>query len=316
MKKVSILIPVYNVQDFIIRCLESVAAQTFSEGLECIIVDDCGNDESMYLVEKYIAQYVGPISFYIIRHEHNRGLAAARNTAVLSAQGEFVFHLDSDDWLEATAIELLVEKQQETNADIVSGNALKHTKEGISILEEPDYEDSLAMVHQTIEMNLDHVIWRRLIRKSLYSDHNIFAVEGVNIGEDHHTLPRLVYFAKRIAKIDNTVYHYNCLNPNSYMSTNVKGFNLKRFRNNLDSIDILIDFFGEKDDYCKGRLNEIKSQYIKHSLLCCCSYSDKDSFNSISIDYSKNQSYYFTKLLFYALRLKVSIGSIIKKVHE
>ena len=263
---ISILIPVYNVKDFVVRCLESVAAQTYQGPMECIIIDDCGNDDSMALVEKFVTSYNGRIDFRVLSHDHNRGLAAARNTAVANAKGDFVFHLDSDDWLEPTAIEHLVLKQKENDADIVSGNALKHGMNGTIVLKEPVFESPLDMVHRMIEMTIDHVIWRRLIRRSLYLENGIEAIEGVNVGEDHHTMPRLAYYAKKIATLDEIVYHYNCTNPNSYMSTRTSCFNMNRFRSDYSSIRILQNFFKDKDEYCTNRLKKIEREFIKNCL--------------------------------------------------
>ena len=233
MTEISILIPLYNVKDFILRCLNSVATQTYQGPMECIIVDDCGTDDSASMAKDFIHQYNGPIEFRIIRHDRNRGLAAARNTAVAAAHGEFLIHLDSDDWLEPSCVSTLVAKQMDTGADIVSGAALQHTNDGDLLLLEPEYATPMEMVRNTIELTLDHVIWRRLIRISLYADNHVKAHEGVNIGEDHHTLPRLAFYAKSVAKTDEVVYHYNCLNPNSYMSARTQRFNLKRYHNNL-----------------------------------------------------------------------------------
>ena len=260
---ISILIPVYNVKDFILRCLESVISQTYTGPLECLIVDDCGNDGSIALVEDYLARYDGHIDFRILHHECNRGLAAARNTAVENATGDFIFHLDSDDWLEPTAIEHLVLKQQETDADIVSGQAIEHTQKGISILNDSDYKTPRDMVYSMIEMTIVHVIWRRLIRRSLYVDNSIKAVEGVNVGEDYCTIPKLAYFAQNVSTLNEVVYHYNCLNPNSYMSS---GFSIKRFRSDLSSIEILQNFFSDKDEYCVNRLKEIKKSFLDSSM--------------------------------------------------
>ena len=85
MAKISILIPIYNVENYIIRCLNSVIEQTYRGPLECILVDDCGNDNSISLVKKFLDSYSGNVKFRILHHDHNRGLAAARNTAVENA---------------------------------------------------------------------------------------------------------------------------------------------------------------------------------------------------------------------------------------
>lgn len=127
-------------------------------GIECIIIDDCGSDNSIALAKSFIDNYKGNINFRILHHEHNRGLAAARNTALANAKGDFVFHLDGDDWLEPTAIQKLVMLYEKTGADIVSGNALKHEDSGVILMKEPNYDSPISMVHKTIEMTMDHVI--------------------------------------------------------------------------------------------------------------------------------------------------------------
>ena len=85
--KISIVIPVYNVAPYIKDCLHSVMVQSWQDNLECILVDDCGKDNSMQLVEERLQTYKGKIDFRIIRHQHNRGLSAARNTGIDIREG-------------------------------------------------------------------------------------------------------------------------------------------------------------------------------------------------------------------------------------
>lgn len=300
---VSIIIPVYNVRDYIERCIKSVIAQTFRGDLECIIIDDCGNDDSILIAQKCVYKENNRIKFRFISHKNNRGLAAARNTGIEHATGEFVMHLDSDDWLEPRAIEILVKKQLETNADIISGNALAHFEDHTKLLEEPDYKGKKDMIYNTIELSLDHVIWRRLIRKSLYNDNNIRAVEGVNIGEDHHTLPRLVYFANKITKVDELVYHYNCVNQNSYMQSSKRAFNYNRYISDISSIRILKDFFIDKNQDIIKRLDEIEHNYSERSMRKALYYNDKKSYYSICNQLSVKPSYNISRLKLFKDRI-------------
>lgn len=312
---VSILIPVYDVQPYISKCLESVAVQTYKGQMECIIVDDFGNDDSIDISEEFIAGYDGPISFRIIHHERNRGLAAARNTGVAAAKGDFVFHLDGDDWIEPTAIELLVKKQHDTDADIVSGAYVLHRSSGDEKFLEPDFATPMDMVHDAVGMMGYHCVWKRLIRKSLYTDNGILAVEGVDISEDYHTLPRLAYYAKRIAKIDDVIYHYNRLNSNSYTTTAAQSFSMKRFRNIASSIDILQDFFANKDTHCVKQLSASRLYHIYWSLYLCCGLKDKTSFQLIKQEYAISLSYNLTLLIVLLYRkIKAILKAILHNV--
>ena len=115
--KISIVIPAPYIKD----CLHSVMVQSWQDNLECILVDDCGTDNSMQLVEERLQTYKGKIDFRIIRHQHNRGLSAARNTGIDAARGDYVFFLDSDDEITPDCIERLVKPLYEKDYDFVVG---------------------------------------------------------------------------------------------------------------------------------------------------------------------------------------------------
>ena len=106
--RISIIIPVYNVEQYVDECLQSVANQTMTEGIECIIVDDCGQDNSATIAKHFVDSYQGDIRFTFIQREKNGGLSAARNTGIEAATGEYVYFLDSDDYLVPSAIETLI----------------------------------------------------------------------------------------------------------------------------------------------------------------------------------------------------------------
>ena len=102
--KVSIIIPIYNVEPYIERCLQSVVSQTYPY-FECILIDDCGNDRSMPFAEQFIQNYSGEIHFRILRHENNCGLSSARNTGMKAANGDYIYFMDSDDAITPECIE-------------------------------------------------------------------------------------------------------------------------------------------------------------------------------------------------------------------
>ena len=120
--KVSIVIPVYNVEQYIEDCLNSVVAQTYKGEIECIIVDDCTPDNSCAIIERFIKQYTGNIDFKLLHHAINRGLSAARNTGIDAATGDYVYFLDSDDEITPDSIELLAAPLKNKKDDFVIGD--------------------------------------------------------------------------------------------------------------------------------------------------------------------------------------------------
>ena len=125
--KVSIIIPVYNVAPYIKDCLMSVMRQTYAGLVECIVVDDCGTDESIAVAERLIAEYKGPIRFEILHHDHRRGLSAARNTGMHKATGEYIFFIDSDDEITEDCLEkMMAVVEADPKAEVVIGRRIKY----------------------------------------------------------------------------------------------------------------------------------------------------------------------------------------------
>ena len=120
--KISIVIPVYNVAPYIAECLQSVKQQTWQGWLECIIVDDCGTDDSMAIVKRELEDYNGKIHFRIVHHEKNLGLSAARNSGLDAVQGDYVYFLDSDDEITPDCIECLASPLENENYELIVGD--------------------------------------------------------------------------------------------------------------------------------------------------------------------------------------------------
>ena len=116
---VSVLVPVYNVEPYIERCARSLFEQTY-DNLEYIFCDDCSTDASIHILESVMKDYPQRLEqIRIIHHERNRGSAAARNTLIDNSNGVFLFWVDSDDWVETNAVDLLVSKQQEKDLILI-----------------------------------------------------------------------------------------------------------------------------------------------------------------------------------------------------
>ena len=120
--KISIIIPVYNVEPYVEDCLSSITAQTYRGDIECIIVNDCTPDNSCAVIERFMNGYDGKVDFKLLHHAVNRGLSAARNTGIAAATGDYIYFLDSDDEITPNAIELLAAPLEQHKYDFVIGD--------------------------------------------------------------------------------------------------------------------------------------------------------------------------------------------------
>lgn len=182
---ISIIIPVYNVEKYIVDCLQSVMCQTYQGPLECILVDDCGTDTSMEIVGKLIAEYQGLIEFRVLHHEHNRGLSAARNTGMDAATGDYVYFLDSDDWISDNCIEELAKPLRQNNPDIVVGD-YKMVGGAISSIEltvEEGFYQEHPITHTFCNEGVFVMAWNKLYSKDFLVKNQLRFEEG-KIHED------------------------------------------------------------------------------------------------------------------------------------
>lgn len=244
--KVSICVPIYGVEKYIERCTVCLFEQSY-ENIEYIFVNDCTPDRSIEILKSVMERYPRRKDMVkIISHNKNKGLGAARNAAVEAVTGEFLMHVDSDDWLDNDCVRLCVEKQIKTNADIVSMDILRVRSEGQVTNHIPDFSTVqdfiLAMIKHTIPNN----VWGRLIRTSLYKENDIKVEGGVNLSEDLNVMPRLAYYASSIATVVKPLYFYECRNQSSYTSN----FSEKDYLQIETTCDVLANFFnGKGDDY-------------------------------------------------------------------
>lgn len=177
--KISIVVPIYNVEQYMEECLNSVIGQTCASKIECILVDDCGQDNSVSIAEQFIKLYTGPIPFRILHHEHNKGLSAARNTAVREANGEYVYFLDSDDHLFPDSVSnLLLVADKYPDAEIIQGC----TTPGfiLSRDELPEYSNDVSWIRQGIcsITRIPDPAWNKLVKKEFITKNNLYFVEG------------------------------------------------------------------------------------------------------------------------------------------
>ena len=237
--KVSLLVPIYGVEKYIERCAVSLFEQTYAN-LEYIFVNDCTRDNSIKVLNNVIERYPQRREqIRLIQHDCNRGLAAARNTAVDAASGDFIMHVDSDDWLETQAVKKCVEKQSENDADIVTMDAKVWWPKKKEYYRTPHTTNPIELMTAILSKKAVCNIWGRLIRKSLYTDNKIRVIEGINFSEDLQIIPQLLYFSRNINYCSDNLYNYESRNICSYTSN----FSEKKDSQNQKTADILRDFY-------------------------------------------------------------------------
>ena len=177
--KISIIIPVYNVEKYIEECLASVVGQTTTAQMECILIDDCGRDNSVAIAERYIEHYKGSIPFKLLHHERNKGLSAARNTAIREAKGEYVYFLDSDDKLFPDSIaNLLRVAEKHPDAEIILGS-LSLPWYILSEEQFPEYSNDVEWIRKGLcTVEIPDPGCNKLTKREFIINNNLFFVEG------------------------------------------------------------------------------------------------------------------------------------------
>ena len=282
---VSVVVPVYGVEKRIERCVRSLFEQTYQD-LEYIFVDDGTPDKSIDIICSVSKEYPNrQDAITIVHHARNRGLAAARNTGVEHVKGEFLCHVDSDDYLEVNAISLLVGRQLESNADIVTGDAVKHRASGDVLVRAPRFTSKRKWLTEilSVENTLNHVIWGRLIRLDLYRQNGIRTREGYNQGEDWQVMPQLAYYANNVSEIDSVIYHYDCTNESSMCAFNSRA-NVPSWEQDISSVKFMADFFADREPEYNRVSRDTVMLTMNGYLHLCIKYRQKQFFKKVKQD--------------------------------
>ncbi|MDR0543161.1 MAG: glycosyltransferase family 2 protein [Dysgonamonadaceae bacterium] len=218
--KVSIVMPVHNVEKYIIRSLDSIMAQTYPD-IECILVDDCGQDDSMPLAEQRIKDYAGPVTFKLLHHEQNRGPSAARNTGTVAATGDYVYYMDSDDEIVPRCVEhLMLLAGKYPGVEMVQGNTYVVTEEknynmsfcNISDRGFPEYVDSNDWVRAHFYGMeggcIPQDVANKLVKKKFITDNQLFFDDRLYVFENDYWMFFAVKKLSSIAFTTDVTYLY------------------------------------------------------------------------------------------------------------
>ncbi|MEZ7568731.1 MULTISPECIES: glycosyltransferase family 2 protein [Streptococcus] len=241
----TVAIPVYNVERYLKRCIESVLAQEWKD-YEILLVDDGSTDHSPQICDDYVKDY----DFISVIHKENGGLSEARNTGISHAKGEYVYFPDSDDWIEPDTFIVLAEALESQEFDIISFNRDFVKGEEDAIVSEPEvtqvFEGKDAFVQMLKHRYITGFANDKIYRKSLFVDNNIL-FPSRKYYEDLGTNYKLFLSAKKVYATNQKYYHYLIDNPDSI----TQSWNEKKFRD-------MFGFYKEVfySDFVRSQLNQ------------------------------------------------------------
>ena len=255
--KISVLVPVYGVENYIGRCVRSLLEQTMTGDVEFIFVNDCTKDRSMDILMDMIKQYPSRQSqVRVVHHKENMGLAVARITALSLAKGEYVINLDSDDHFETDMLECMYAVAKRDNADIVIADFYISYRKREIYHSCPIDKEKTRLISNMIsgKSGVGPMVWNKLIKRDLYEKYSVRPLEGINIGEYLIATSQLLFHAASISNIDRAFVHYNRSNLNTYTSNP----SYREVLNRFVVCDFLSDFFGDKSIEITEAINQYR----------------------------------------------------------
>ena len=254
--KVSFVVAMYNVAAYIEECVRSLCKQTLDD-IEIIVVDDCSTDNGAEVVMRTMEEYPKRRSqFRLIRHGHNTGVKEVRRDGVYQAQGEYIIHIDGDDYVDVRMAELMYSKAVEVDADIVICGFWGCYTEG-NYYTFPLPEESLTDTDSIRDATLNGEGWPnavcRMMRKELMFDKRM-VWPVASMAEDVIITSAVTLFAKKIAYTTEALYYYRS-QPNSITNNRSAEGILKRFNGFVKNNEVLFSFLEENgvaDKYQRG----------------------------------------------------------------
>ncbi|MBQ9093559.1 MAG: glycosyltransferase [Prevotella sp.] len=247
---VSILVPIYKVEKYLSRCIESVLAQDFTDW-ELILVDDGSPDRCPEICDEYAQKY----ERIRVVHKENGGLVSARQSGFSISTGRYILHVDSDDWLMPNALSSLFHYAEQGQYDIVRGCNRRVGDDGGFTIErgrffKGEVLGSEEYLEKVIIADFEPYLWGALYRRDLFRKETFEPILHVSTGEDWLTNIAIGNRVKKVLCVEDVVYNY-FINSNSMMQQQVCSF--------------------EYADRVKGILEEITAQasaHIKHLVAC------------------------------------------------
>lgn len=240
--KVSVIVPIYKIERYLHQCVDSIIAQTFTD-FELLFIDDGSPDGCPAICDEY-AQKDARIRVF---HKPNGGLTSARNHGLDNAKGDWIMHIDGDDWIEPTYIEELYNAAIKNDADIAICGFRFAYEDGSFVIEHPTvWDDNRSTSLNRYIASVWTTAWGSIHKSSLYHNNGVRSPKNITYCEDFHLMTRLCYFADKVVSIDIPLYNYR-----QQSSSIMHYLNEKTWRNELTAYKEIIDFFRNQGDFKK-----------------------------------------------------------------
>ncbi|MFZ4263451.1 glycosyltransferase family 2 protein [Sphingobacterium sp. HJSM2_6] len=213
---VSIIIPVYNAEDTLEICFDSLKSQTYPF-LQLIFINDASTDNSERKINDFKSSFEldSNVEIIILNHTQNKGVASARNTGLKASTGKYMYFVDADDQIESNTIHYLVQLAESNQADIIGFDWFLAFKQNARRMYQPTYENSLQALELMLRGSMRWNLWIFFVRRDLFLKHDIGFIDGKNLGEDLLIMFKLFLNAQKVISIDQAFYHYGQSNSNS-----------------------------------------------------------------------------------------------------
>ena len=244
--RISLIVPIYGVEKYIAKFAVSALDQTYQD-LQFIFVNDGTKDRSMEILRDLIAnRYAHLQSRIVIIDKENGGLPSARKAGLDVAEGEYVLFADSDDWMETDAVEKVMAKADETDADIVYFDLIKEYGNRTSYKRERDYTGATKddfIVNMFNYKSFGYTV-TKCFKRRLYTE-NVIYFPKLGMHEDIYLMSQIIFHAKSLVHIPEALYHYRKDNPDSFCAQD-------RLKRHVSSTTNLLDLYEHYRDNLKG----------------------------------------------------------------
>lgn len=217
--KVSILVPFYNVENYVGRCVKSLFSQTY-KNIEYVFVNDKSPDKSMDVINAAIEAYHVSEKCKMIVHEKNLGISASRNDCLDNMTGDYFLFVDSDDYIDHEMIELMMDAALAADADVTGCGYVEEYPDRHVEFRQKYTNNHDEMMKAITLLTLKGVLWKLLIRSDLLRKNRDLRFDlANNMGEDYLFCCQVFYYARTFAGVDRCLYHYVQYNPNNVTRT-------------------------------------------------------------------------------------------------